>query len=792
MKRFLLCAASLLALAMFSTVRVSAQTWTGTTPAAAASAKTDDEKTVYLWNVNKKCFLEKGGRWGTEAIQGTATNGMAFLVETSSYGNTTYYRLNTQMNAQGDATGKAYLGFMGITTGGSQTDKYNYYLDRKNNDDAAKIAFTFTGSASGYTISYNLSGTTYYMCAAYNSSSTTGNDITTSSAFADTKTIAINAFTSSAKSNDTWQLVTKKERDEYFAKSVGAGVADAGVTYYVKDYSFSRRDLEISNWKAVVENVAKEMVNGRYSDGKQDLSPNQAIPVTSSTSTTQYQYTYKGTCSGTSNKHENTYTTAWTTTTPSEVAKTMTRTCTHSDCNRTLVFWTSAASVTLTLDESQTKTQTNTQTSTTNEGYTYYVGNGIDGNDGGQEQPGNAWTANIHGKEGKLYQQITVPAAGHYRVTCKGLTTKAGTATFYAQSGNVTESQKLFETSAVDVHTASYIDGWTELQADNYFSAVTIYVAKNGTLEFGVEVKDGEADSWACFDDFEIEYVDNGEYYVVLDEQKETVDYIDAQKNNEKVKEYKVTAYLHRSFTPNVWNTIVLPFDVNRGSLISAFGAGTTISKFVGAVDQDNPHVLYFEPATSIKKDSLYLIIPTTAEPSGLTKVTGTVTDYTLEGKYYQLSGVTFTRDGNTPETVSGDTGKETYENQTNLVFTGTYIKKENIIPANSYLLKAGTEDVEGSTGTWYYRTLTSSSRAFRGWLQPEEKKTANVESIVINGVTSDLETTAIEGLTIDTTPRMNGNIYNLSGQLVRRGATTTEGLAKGLYIVNGKKIVVR
>lgn len=81
MKRFLLCAASLLALAMISTVRVSAQTWTGTTPAAAASAKTDDEKTVYLWNVSKQCFLEKGGRWGTEAVQGSATDGLGFTVE---------------------------------------------------------------------------------------------------------------------------------------------------------------------------------------------------------------------------------------------------------------------------------------------------------------------------------------------------------------------------------------------------------------------------------------------------------------------------------------------------------------------------------------------------------------------------------------------------------------------------------------------------------------------------------------------------------------------------------------
>lgn len=605
----------------------------------------------------------------------------------------------------GESSENAYLGFMGTS---GNDDYYNYFLDRGSSGSSNYVNFTFTQSGTGYTIKYSIttgSGrqqttTDYYMCAAYNSSSTTGNDITTSSELVDTKTIAINAFTSSNKTNDVWQLVTKKERDEYFAKSVLNGQADAGVTYYVKDYSFGRRDLEISNWKIADGNA---MVNGRYNTEVKESTPSQA----------------------------------------------------------------SSAS------------------------YTYYVGNGIaEGQN--QVQSGSAWTANIHGASGKLYQSITVPAAGHYRVTCKGMTTSKGTATFYASSNGTTASQKFFNND-LNVTSATYIDGWTELQNDKYFSAVTIYVAKDGTLEFGVEVSGGEADSWACFDDFEIEYVDNGAYYVVLDENKTSVDYIDKQKDNESVKAYKVTAYIHRSFTAGVWNTIVLPFDVNKGSLISAFGAGTTISKFVGATDADNPHVLYFEPATSIEKDQLYLIIPTTSEPSGLAEVKGTVDTYSLTDKYYQLSGVTFTRDGSTPTTVSGDKGKEVYENdQTNLVFTGTYIKKENIIPAYSYLISAGTEDVEGSTGTWYYRTLPSSSRAFRGWLQPEEKKTANVESIVINGVTSDLETTAIEGLTIDTTSRLNGNIYNLSGQLVRANATSTEGLAKGLYIVNGKKIVVR
>ena len=37
-----------------------------------------------------------------------------------------------------------------------------------------------------------------------------------------------------------------------------------------------------------------------------------------------------------------------------------------------------------------------------------------------------------------------------------------------------------------------------------------------------------------------------------------------------------------------------------------------------------------------------------------------------------------------------------------------------------------------------------------------------------------------------------NGNVYSLSGQLVRQGSTSLEGLPQGIYIVNGKKVVVK
>ena len=37
-----------------------------------------------------------------------------------------------------------------------------------------------------------------------------------------------------------------------------------------------------------------------------------------------------------------------------------------------------------------------------------------------------------------------------------------------------------------------------------------------------------------------------------------------------------------------------------------------------------------------------------------------------------------------------------------------------------------------------------------------------------------------------------NATIYSVNGQVVRTNATTTKGLAKGVYVVNGKKVVVK
>lgn len=49
----------------------------------------------------------------------------------------------------------------------------------------------------------------------------------------------------------------------------------------------------------------------------------------------------------------------------------------------------------------------------------------------------------------------------------------------------------------------------------------------------------------------------------------------------------------------------------------------------------------------------------------------------------------------------------------------------------------------------------------------------------------------AIENIEVDNKPAINdNNVYSVTGQLIRQGSTSLEGLPNGIYIVNGKKLI--
>ena len=73
-----------------------------------------------------------------------------------------------------------------------------------------------------------------------------------------------------------------------------------------------------------------------------------------------------------------------------------------------------------------------------------------------------------------------------------------------------------------------------------------------------------------------------------------------------------------------------------------------------------------------------------------------------------------------------------------------------------------------------------------------------NACMVTRNGSVSQLAdaSVAVGGNYTDITEILNGtdkaDIYDLSGRMVKKGASTTDGLLKGVYLVNGKKVVLK
>lgn len=122
--------------------------------------------------------------------------------------------------------------------------------------------------------------------------------------------------------------------------------------------------------------------------------------------------------------------------------------------------------------------------------------------------------------------------------------------------------------------------------------------------------------------------------------------------------------------------------------------------------------------------------------------------------------------------------------------FDGTFSLKKsdtasNFITPGDYIIQGG-KFIECTADKKY------ALKGFRGWFK-RETPPQNSKGNVITIELCDNDGTVTEIVNIDN----NGNatipynIYNVYGQKVRGNTQSTEGLARGIYIVNGKKVMV-
>lgn len=239
------------------------------------------------------------------------------------------------------------------------------------------------------------------------------------------------------------------------------------------------------------------------------------------------------------------------------------------------------------------------------------------------------------------------------------------------------------------------------------------------------------------------------------------------------------------------WNAITLPMDVYASQITETFGEDAKLCKLEGVNPKNKDQILftpvdlsdYSKPA--IERGGCYLICVTKGPriPGGevyrfLVKKENDPeqTSQDMEfpyGNIYTITGVSCPDGMLTPDdnTVSTKDGK--------LSYTYFYHRPDNA-PANSYVMSAGKmyhipNAWTGLLGTcWYITDLTTSSNSKVMAIEGEGGTTD------INGIVTEVPgDKAMEG------------VYNINGQKVADG-TSLEGLPKGIYIVNGKKHVVK
>lgn len=319
---------------------------------------------------------------------------------------------------------------------------------------------------------------------------------------------------------------------------------------------------------------------------------------------------------------------------------------------------------------------------------------------------------------------------------------------------------------------------------------------------------------------------------LILDEESTDLRYLTMAKD-----EYKNSVlHLNRKLNDNMWNSLILPVDLTWGQMKRTFGDAVKVAKLAALTENsvqfvtvepkndDDVMVTAFEPYIVFPPYTQVKSAPYTVEhfytSAGEDNSEWLGTNYekstdpnnrltkTLKADHYDITMVSLDREklktylnttnwesktrfeatgGGHGTMVCKGTMAKTYEN-------GKIIEGRDDLNGDYFMYKGKLIQVpRNENGKQYSYGL----KAFRCWFEltdntPAEGKPSQV-SLLIDGVEDS--TTGIDDIhgSTDRTSYKRGikGVFNMNGQMVRCSCSL-EGLPKGMYVVDGKKIIVR
>lgn len=317
---------------------------------------------------------------------------------------------------------------------------------------------------------------------------------------------------------------------------------------------------------------------------------------------------------------------------------------------------------------------------------------------------------------------------------------------------------------------------------------------------------------------------------LILDEESTDLRYL-----TEAADEYKNSVlHLNRKLNDNMWNSLILPVDLTWGQMKRTFGDNVKVAKlaaltensvqFVTVEPQNDDSVMVkafepyivFPPYTQVKSTAYTVDRFYTSEGEDNSEWLGTnyekskdennrlmktidadhydITMVSLDRKKLQehmdpntwVSSKTFSGSGTPGKMVCKGTLAKTYED-------GKIIDGRDDLNGAFFMYKGNLIQVPSGpmeNGKPYSYGL----KAFRCWFELESKTTSGSKvSLMIDGV-EDSATSIddIHGSSNNTSYKRGiEGVFNMHGQMVRRD-NSLEGLPKGMYVVNGKKVIIR
>ena len=462
----------------------------------------------------------------------------------------------------------------------------------------------------------------------------------------------------------------------------------------------------------------------------------------------------------------------------------------------------------------------------------------------------------VRGVHGYIYQKQNVTKAGTYVIECKGYSNTPKALLFAGIGQNngdglvegTKRTTKLNQVSNMpaDEQARLHVDelnmdyaGKEFYESSKYTNSVIVQVTeqmikdakiagqKGVSIAFGLNIGDGSQtpnlNEWTVFDDFRLIYVSNTKNEdLVLDELRGDLEYL---KNGITYKNRVLR--LAKTFKQNSWNSFVLPVDLTVKQLRDAFGGTVRLAKLNALTATE----LQFETVTldgkadkdiALEAYQPYIIFPAkTMEDNNNSPYTATIAKngstenpykVTIQAKRFEIPNVTFATNASNENDLSNMGEKWTTkltDDKGTITAYGTFVRTFDddatqdettgkwTFSASKGLIRRGYEDLKGSYffdyGNVYYSdTKVRGLRGFSCWFKPNTNNN-EAPAVYIDGMKQEAELTAIGELVISPEAAnrygKNDGVYNLQGQRV---GNTTEGLPSGIYIVNGRKFVVR